>query len=126
VDFKLKESPIGQKNNYRLLSLILGLSLVVALGAAYYFYATNIKIGVLNSIEVEDVTKLRTSIERLLVVDDKKPAVIVISDIENLRQQNPTLYAHAENDDIMFVYTSTVVIYRPELNKIVTVVPLIN
>jgi hypothetical protein len=51
---------------------------------------------------------------------EEEPAVLEITDVEELRQQNPQLYSEAENGDLMLIYSNTVVILDEQTKEIIT------
>lgn len=66
------------------------------------------------------VERVRTLIA---IPDDVVPTVATIIDVETLRQRNP-FYLKAENGDHLIVTADRAILYDPDENKIIDVLPV--
>ncbi len=71
----------------------------------------------------EVVTKIS---QLILVPSDEEPRVATINDVETLKKQNAEFYKNAEKDDLIVLYKTRVIIYRPSTDKIINVAPVVN
>ncbi len=103
--------------------IILILIVVIFLGLILFLVQKKIELNSLNAFDDSSIQSLEESISNVIKVDSsEKPTVAQITDIDNLKKQNPSLYTDAENDDLIIIYPDTAIIYRPSLNKIITIV----
>ncbi len=69
---------------------------------------------------------MKDNIEKVVDVPAETPSIAQVADIATLKQSKPEVYAAAENDDVIFLYSTKLIIYRPSENKIVNVVNVNN
>ena len=74
--------------------------------------------------QAQTYDQMKQNIEKVIALPSEEPSVAQIADIELLRTTKPELYSAAQNDDVVFLYSSVMVIYRPESSKVVSVFPL--
>ena len=67
-----------------------------------------------------DDSELIARVGKHLVLPLEQPKVVTISNVEDLRRQQP-FFLQAKNGDKLLVYSSRVILYNPDLDKIVDV-----
>lgn len=113
--------------------LILGLVLVVLVGAGgYYAWQYNAGRGSLENLSADaklsdsQVSELVARVSKFLVVpSDEQPSVVVISGVEQLAAQQ-SFYKGAKDGDILILYSSRAIIYDVQANKLVNVGPIVR
>lgn len=107
------------------------LLVVVAVGG-YYAWHANVSSGDFGNLtpgaKLSDsqVTQLIARISKFLVVPaDEQPSITVISDADQLAQQQ-TFYKDAKDGQVLLVYSSRAIIYDAEANKLVNVGPVVR
>lgn len=112
--------------------LILGLLLVVVVGAGGWWAFSSQSGDELSKLSANDGEKLTDSqvqavvarISKFMVVpSDEKPSVVVLKDVESLAQQQ-AFYRGAKDGDILIVYSTRAIIYDANANKLVSVSPI--
>jgi hypothetical protein len=99
-------------------TLVLGVLLVVAIGAAgYFYYQSKHAAQIADSKEIEDLTK--TIGQFLELPTDETPTLATVTDREKLADQ--TFFLKAENGDKVLIYSQSgkAILYRPGTKKIV-------
>lgn len=94
------------------------LLLVIASGVGYIIYR--------NNQPTDDLTNVRASVGRHLILpSDETPALLTVVDAGKLSSE--FLRAKAKNDDRILIYQKNqrVIIYRPSIDRIVDVGPVI-
>ncbi len=101
-------------------TLVLGVLLLVAVGAAGYFYwqyrnTTSVK----EAKEIEDLTKEIS--QSLLLPENETPTLATVTDKEKLAGQ--PFFQKSENGDKVLIYSQSgrAILYRPSLKKIVDI-----
>ena len=71
------------------------------------------------------LAEIKTAFEKVAVVPaGEEPSIGQIVDVEQLRKQNPTFYADAQNGDALFIYKNKAYVFRVSENKVVNVAPV--
>ena len=113
-------------NSQKVVWGILAVLVVVALGAAVYFY---VQLNQLREdpqkVAQEEAKTLVTKVGKLIVLPEgEEPTVATVTD-PNLLQDQP-FFANAKAGDKVLIYTNArkAILYNPEENKIVEVAPV--
>lgn len=62
----------------------------------------------------------------LLLPDEVNPKIATISNIEDLKSENPEFYKNAINGDTLVLYSELAIIYRDGSNKIINIAPILK
>lgn len=111
--------------------IIVVLLLVAGFGSAWYFYQ---RYEALNSNstteaqaqEQQEVSDLVAKVGKLIILPtNETPTIATVTNADQLRSQE--FFANAENGDKLLAYTQAMeaILYRPSINKIVEVGPII-
>ena len=113
-------------NSQKVVWGILAVLVVVALGAAVYFY---VQLNQLREdpqkVAQEEAKTLVTKVGKLIVLPEgEEPTVATVTD-PNLLKDQP-FFANAKAGDKVLIYTNArkAILYNPEENKIVEVAPV--
>ncbi len=123
---KLKKPPF----NWKVLLVIV--IVVLALGAAFYFWneAQNAKSQTPEAVAAknqEESAKIISSLSLVLYTDSEdEPTVARIEDPAVLQEANPEFYKNAQVGDYLVLYPNRAIIYRESENIVVNVAPIIN
>jgi len=110
------------------MTIIVLVSLVVLIGAAYYFYKQNKDTQFLlknpamaSKLEADDLTK---KIGVFMELPAEQPTIVTVVDKEKLQDQN--FFKKAENGDKVIIYANEkmAILYRPSTKKIIEVAPV--
>lgn len=99
-------------------TLVLGLLLLLAIGAAgYFYYQSKNAAQIADSKEIEELTKTIGQFVELPA--DEAPTLATVTDKEKLADQ--TFFIKAENGDKVLIYSNSgkAILYRPSTKKIV-------
>ena len=99
-------------------TLVLLMLLIVAIGAAgYFYYQSKYAAQIADSKEIEELTKTIGQFVELPV--DETPTLATVTDREKLADQ--TFFIKAENGDKVLIYSNSgkAILYRPSTKKIV-------
>lgn len=133
-EIKIKKSPIignptpvmikrKNKSKYLFLGLLI---LVIALGAtSFYFYKRSRDLKNPIAMSQKEGEKLVETVGKIaLLPTDETPTIATVSDPEALRNQS--FFSEAIKGDKVLIYTNAkkAYLYRPSLNKIITIAPL--
>jgi hypothetical protein len=131
--------------NFITKSLFFIISIAILSGVVYggmFVYDNYIKTGSLFSSQTkseatgENTQKTATNnlekLKKILMIDEMtdkdgksiEPAIATISDKELVKKSNPEFYKNVENNDMLVIYPSRVIIYRESENKIINVAPI--
>ena len=109
-----------------MLMIPMALALLIASGAAFYFYqqANILKLETSTTVAPEEVTAITLKVGKLILLPDEIPTVATVSNPEKLKDQ--LFFARAKAGDKVLVYTiaKKVYLYDPVNNIIVNVAPL--
>jgi len=106
--------------------------LVLALGAAFYFWneAQTAKSSTPEAVAAknqEESDRVIISLGKVLFSDsEEKPTVARIEDPEVLKNANQDFYKNAQTGDYLVLYPNRAIIYREAENQVVNVAPIIN
>lgn len=76
-------------------------------------------------LPANDNTEIKNFISEIVKINfGEDPTIAEVKDIESLRGEDPVLYKNVENGDKILIYPKMVVIYRPNVQKIVQVIQL--
>lgn len=113
-------------NNQKVVWGILAVLVVIALGAAVYFY---VQLNQLREdpqkVAQEEAKSLVTKVGKLIVLPEgEEPTVATVTDPNLLRDQ--PFFANAKTGDKVLIYTNArkAILYNPEENKIIEVAPV--
>ena len=103
---------------------LLILTNAAAVGVAVYFYR-EYKMAANTSVAPTDPQVYLKKLGKLMVLPDETPTIITVTDRDKLQSQ--AFFQKAENGDIVFVFENAhrVVLYRPSLDEIIDVAPLV-
>jgi hypothetical protein len=99
-------------------TVILGILLVIAIGAAgYFYYQSKYTAQIADAKEIEELTK--TIGQFLELPEGETPTLATVTDREKLADQ--TFFLKAENGDKVLIYSQggKAILYRPSTKKIV-------
>ena len=68
----------------------------------------------------KEVRSIVTRVAKHIVLPEEKPQVVVITNVDTLKKQQP-FFTTAQNGDQLLVYPSKVILYRPTSDQIVDV-----
>lgn len=71
----------------------------------------------------ELISKVR---EVVLVPADEQPTIAAIANIEQVKTENPSFYAEAQNGDIVLIFSTKAIIYRETPGLIVNIAPVVR
>lgn len=119
----IEEAPLVTHREKRKISihpstLVLLMLLVIAVGAAgYFYYQSKHAAQIADSKEIEDLTKTIGQFVELPA--DETPTLATVTDREKLADQ--TFFLKAENGDKVLIYSNSgkAILYRPSTKKIV-------
>lgn len=114
--------------------VVLFASTLVSGAIAYSFYQqsqVNYDASAANALNqtssadqyAELISKVR---EVVLVPSDEQPTIAAIADVEQVRAENPSFYADAQNGDIVLIFSTKAIIYRETPGLIVNIAPVIR
>ncbi|MFH1896072.1 MAG: LytR C-terminal domain-containing protein [bacterium] len=99
-----------------------------ALGAGGYFYYKYQELAKSPAVQSQkDFDSTLTDVGKLIQLPtDEQPSVATITDVEKLRETEP-FFEKAEDGDKLIAYSKALkaILYRPGINKIIDVVPLV-
>lgn len=61
-----------------------------------------------------------------LLPDEINPQIAQITDVKNLKKENPSFYKNAQDGDTLVLYSELAIIYRDSINKIINVAPVVD
>jgi uncharacterized protein HemX len=103
--------------------------LIVAIGAAAFFYAkyqnTQNKLNHPDSLAKAQTSTLVEKVSKHVELPTgEQPTVATVSDVSKL--SNQTFFANAKNGDKVLIYSKakTAVLYRPSEDKVINIAPL--
>lgn len=109
-----------------LIFILLSIVTVASLGMAMYAY-TQVQSVKKTASEgkSDDDSKMLQSIASVMVLPEDKPTIVTVTDRDKLQDQE--FFKKAQNGDKVVIYESIrrIFLYRPSLNKIVDVAPLV-
>lgn len=118
------------KDSYHLTVIaILAVFFVAATVAAVYFYLQyrhdEEVLADPQKIASEESRRVIEKVGRLMVLPDETPQIGTVSNVEQLRKEQP-FFTKAENGDKVLMYTNSkqAILYRPSKNIVVNVAPL--
>jgi len=124
---------IRRKRRFGLSRLAIALILVLAIGAAGFFFVKYNDLK--DNPEAEISQRNKEESERILgkvgalvhiPEDSGNPTVARVDDPEVLRKQNGEFYAFTEVGDYLILYPTRAIIYREANNQIINIAPIIN
>jgi hypothetical protein len=131
--------------NFITKSLFFFISIVILSGIVYggmFVYDNYLKTGSLFSAQSKSEAKADEAnkkaannldkLKSLILIDETldkdgkpvEPAIATINDKELVKNSNPEFYKNVENNDMLVIYPSRVIIYRESENKIINVAPI--
>ncbi len=123
---KIKKPPFNWK------VIVVMVVLVLALGAAFYFWneARTAKSSTPEAVAAknqEESDRVVSSLSLVLYTESEdQPTVARIEDPEVLRAANKDFYKNAQAGDYLVLYPNRAIIYRESENLVVNVAPIIN
>jgi hypothetical protein len=75
-------------------------------------------------LSVEDQEILEELKQIILLPEDTKPTMAVITDVQALRENQPDFFANAENGHRLVIYPTMAIVYDAQANKIIKVGPV--
>ncbi|MBD3359387.1 MAG: hypothetical protein GF365_01610 [Candidatus Buchananbacteria bacterium] len=75
-------------------------------------------------LSAEDQEILKELKQSLLLPEDTKPTMAVITDVQALRENQPNFFANAENGHRLIIYPTMAIVYDAQANKIIKVGPV--
>jgi hypothetical protein len=111
--------------------MVKALSVVLLLavgGYAAYTYLPEAASGDINRegsvAGVANVDEIRDQVSRIVEVSDSdEAAVYLVEDLEVARAQNPRFFSELREGDYLLLYSEKAVLYRPDTEKVVAVLP---
>jgi type IV secretory pathway VirB10-like protein len=67
--------------------------------------------------------EVTTAVQKIMELPEGEPQVAQVADVEAIKKTQP-FFAKAQNGDMVLVYASQAIIYRPSTNKIINVGPV--
>jgi hypothetical protein len=119
-------------------TILLTLVVVAALGAVGYLVYQYVSLrndlndpNYLINLQVEQQSNTRERIMSrlssiMLLPDETNPKIATISNIEDLKKENPEFYKNSVNGDTLVLYSELAIIYRDSLNKIINIAPILK
>jgi len=134
LDLKVikSEKPIEeQKNNNKIIKIFLiFISLLLAFstaGLTFLYFKEKNKINDSTFVATEEIRIIKEKLSKhYLLSRDEDPTIATIVDIDTLKEQNPTFYEKAQNNDKVIIYSDKAFIFRIEEDIIVNVAPVIK
>jgi len=119
-------APIEKPAKKGILSILLFIALLAAIGVAVYFY---LQVAQLKKnpqqVSQEEVQQLVDKVSKLMVLPEgETPTVATVNDPEKLKDQ--PFFSKAQVGDKVLIYTNAkkAILYNPATNKIVDVAPV--
>ena len=75
-------------------------------------------------LSAEDQEILEELKQIMLLPEDTKPTMAVITDVQALRENQPDFFANAENGHRLIIYPTMAIVYDAQANKIIKVGPV--
>lgn len=118
-------------NKEMILPSVLTLLLLGVSFAAAYFYIQyqDARKKADNPSEVlnEQAGDLLDELKELIVIDEEEePTIASVVDIEALKKENPQFYKNGKDGNIIFIFTTRVILYDRDEKRIVNVAPIIE
>lgn len=113
--------------------IIVTLSTLVIIASFFVYYKNNyIKISNTNDNNVPVVNQSVTDDQRvlaqlkkiILLPEDVKPTMAIITSVEVLKQKQPSFFANAQDNEWLIIYPELAIIYDYVKNKIIKVGPV--
>jgi uncharacterized protein HemX len=127
-----KKPKVSKKPPFNWKVVLVIVVLVLALGAAFYFWneANNAKDATPEAVAAknqEESDRVINSLSLVLYTDSEdQPTVARIEDPEVLKAANEDFYKNAQTGDYLVLYPNRAIIYRESENLVVNVAPIIN
>lgn len=119
-------SPVTSNSRFKVLPVILFVLLILALGAAGYFYYQNMQLQKNPQIAAQEELKQTVDKVSHLIVLPKgeTPTIATVTDPKLLKDQ--PFFANAQVGDKVLIYTTAkkAILYRPSANIIIDVAPI--
>lgn len=78
-------------------------------------------------LDKSDISSLIARVASLIIVNpNEEPTIATVQDAEALRKSNPAFYKDAQNGDRLLVWSDKAVLYSPELDKLLAVMPILG
>lgn len=128
---KVEKQPEARMSN-RSIMVSLIIALVLALGAAGYFYvdsqkAHNNTIEAIAQRNQQESSQVVVKLESILLeTTDQEPTVARVENAQTLKESNPEFYKNVQNGDYIVLYPQRAVIYREEIDQIINIAPIVN
>ncbi|MEP7103699.1 MAG: hypothetical protein ABI721_03255 [Candidatus Dojkabacteria bacterium] len=126
-----KQKRIEKKNDllYKFIILIL---IVVIVGGGVYLFVIKPRMEPLASTSGTDQTAQDTAkynaltdkIKKIILVPNESPTIATIANLEEVKSQNATFYADAQEGDTVIIFSTKALIYRESEDKIINVAPV--
>ncbi|MFA6099718.1 MAG: LytR C-terminal domain-containing protein [Patescibacteria group bacterium] len=78
-------------------------------------------------LDKSDISALIARVGSLIVVNaNEEPTIATVQDADALRQSNPVFYKDARNGDRLLVWSDKAVLYSPQMDKLLAVMPILG
>ncbi len=109
------------KKNKNILLILIVLIFLTVMGFLVYQY-----VILKNQVDLQSQQSTKESIisnltDLIILPDESNPKIATISNIDQLKNEDPEFYKNAVNGDTLIIFTSEAIIYRASVNKIVNV-----
>jgi hypothetical protein len=111
------------KNN--IVTGILVVLLVVAVGTAYYFYSRSVALADPQAVATREAIALAEEVGKLIVLPEgETPTIATVTDVDALKDQ--PFFANASLGDKVLLYSTArkAYLYNPSTKKLIEVAPL--
>ncbi len=116
----------NKKADKKIGTIVMLLVTIIAVGVAGYssYQLYKIKSPGYQQKMIEEQTKKNIKeVGRLIELPDGTPQIAIVSDVESLKKTQP-FFARSKNGDRLFIYADEAILYRPSLDKIISVAPV--
>ncbi len=115
---------LSKKNTMIGLGVVAGVAVLVALYSSYEL--RKIKSPEYNQKLVQAQTqKITDEVGALIELPSGTPQIATVTNVDVLKQTQP-FFAKAKNDDVLLIYATQAILYRPSIHKIIDVAPVNN
>ncbi|MFC1622063.1 hypothetical protein ACFL13_01625 [Patescibacteria group bacterium] len=102
------------------------LLLVLLVFTTVLYFREKMKMERLSNMSNLEIEKVIEKVGKLIILPrDPMPSVAIINDVKKLREGGSGFYENASNGDKLLIYPDQAILYNPEKDIIVSVVPII-
>jgi hypothetical protein len=125
-DFLTKIKNYFSSSSKQKIILILLVGVILLASILFLFFSKKTEQKLLNnSISAQEQNILNAVSQKIKLPTQENPQIILITDSQYIRNNQP-FFAQAENGDVMIVYSSYLVLYRPSEDRVVNSGPVIK